>query len=243
MQHLHPEAPVLIRILLAIHIAAGSVALFVVPIVLAVRRGGKNHRRFGIAFVYAMGIVALTAFVVAPYFRDYFLLLIAIFSSYLTFCGWRALARKRPEKQPATPIDWTGASLAAGAGLTMIGMGVFAHAFFAGFSIVLVILGAICTGAGVRSIIGQQHACSLHRDGHRLLGSKLHVSPSDLGPLALADGRRHGPHHLLHDPLQNRNRSRRTDANPRHGTRRGDGRRLAARPGSAQLLTKSARKR
>jgi uncharacterized membrane protein len=87
MQHLHPEAPALIRIFLAIHIAAGSVALFVVPIVLAVRKGGKAHRRLGMAYVYAMGVVALTAFVVAPYFHDYFLLLIAIFSSYLTFCG------------------------------------------------------------------------------------------------------------------------------------------------------------
>jgi uncharacterized membrane protein len=154
MQHLHPEAPALIRVFLAIHIAAGSVALFVVPIVLAVRKGGKTHRRLGMAYVYAMGVVALTAFVVGPYFHDYFLLLIAIFSSYLTFCGWRILARKRPEKQPAAAIDWAGASLAAGAGLTMIGMGVFAHAFFADFSIVLFVLGAICTGAGVRSMIG-----------------------------------------------------------------------------------------
>ena len=149
---LHPEAPAFIRTLLGIHILAGSVALFVVPVVMAVRKGGATHRRFGIVFVYAMFVVAATAFIVGPYFRDFFLLLVAIFSSYLTFVGWRTLARKRPQLQPAQAVDWIGAVLACTAGLAMIGMGVFAHAYFQDFSIVLAVLGAICVGAGARSV-------------------------------------------------------------------------------------------
>jgi hypothetical protein len=150
----HPEAPLVIRIILATHIVAGTIALFVVPVVLAVRKGGARHRQFGLAYVYSMAVVALTALVCGPYFHNYFLMLIAIFSSYLTFCGWRVLARKRPAEQPAAAVDWLGALLAVGAGLGMIAMGVFAHGFFGDFSIVLGVLGAICTGAGARSIAG-----------------------------------------------------------------------------------------
>ncbi len=146
---LHPDAPALVRVLLALHIAAGTIALVVVPCVMAVRKGGVNHRRLGLVFVYGMFVVAATALVIAPYFRSYFLLLIAIFSAYLTFLGWRALSRKHPEREPAGAADWTGAVLALVAGGGMIALGIVVHA---GFSIVLFVLGAICFGSGARSI-------------------------------------------------------------------------------------------
>lgn len=151
---LHPEAPLLMRIVLATHIAAGTVALFVVPVAMAVRKGGATHRKFGTVFVYAMFTVAATALVCAPYFHDYFLLLIAVFASYLTFVGWRTLARKNPSKTPAAAIDWAGAVLAGCAGLAMIAMGALQRTQFGSFSTVLFVLGAICAGAGLRSIIG-----------------------------------------------------------------------------------------
>ena len=98
---LHPEAPAFIRVLLGLHIAAGTLALVVVPIVMSVHKGGRIHRRLGLVYVYAMFVVGATAVVVGPFFKDYFLLLIAVFSSYLTFSGWRVLARKDPARQPA----------------------------------------------------------------------------------------------------------------------------------------------
>lgn len=148
----HPEAPALIRILLGVHIAAGTLALVVVPVVMAARKGGALHRRLGIAFVYGMFVVAATALVVGRYFNDYFLLLIAVFSAYLTFLGWRALARKHPELEPAAAADWAGAVLAVLAGGGMLAMGFVQRGQFGSFSIVLYVLGALCVSKGVRSI-------------------------------------------------------------------------------------------
>ena len=149
---LHPEAPALIRVLLAIHIAAGTLALIVVPVVMATRKGGALHRRLGLAFVYGMFVVAATALVVGRFFDDYFLLLIAVFSAYLTFLGWRALARKHPEREPAGAADWSGAVLAVAAGAGMVAMGFVQREHFGGFSTVLDVLGAICMAKGARSI-------------------------------------------------------------------------------------------
>lgn len=150
---LHPEAPLAIRAFLTVHIAAGTLALFVLPVAMGVRKGGRAHRRFGIAFVYAMFVVAATALVVAPYFHDDFLLLAAVFSSYLAFAGWRTLARKRPAKTPAATADWIGAVLAFGAGAGMIALAIVRHATYGDFTLVLVVLGAICAGAGIRSAV------------------------------------------------------------------------------------------
>ena len=149
---LHPEAPAIIRAILALHIAAGTVALIVVPIVMAVRKGGPIHRRLGLTYVCGMFVVAGTALIEAPYFKSYFLLLIAIFSSYLTFLGWRALARKHPEREPAVAADWVGAGLALAAGSGMIAMGILQRGQIGSFSIVLYALGSICFGSGVRSM-------------------------------------------------------------------------------------------
>jgi uncharacterized membrane protein len=146
---LHPEAPLALRLVLLIHIAAGSVALFVAPLALAVRKGGRAHRRWGNAYVLAMAVVAATAFVCGPYFHDYFLLLIAVFSSYLAFTGWRALAYKRP--RAVAIVDWTGAALAVTAGLGMLAMSVVGRANFGSFSFVVAVFGTICMGAGIRS--------------------------------------------------------------------------------------------
>ena len=149
---LHPEAPFWIRAILALHIAAGTLALIVLPVAMIVRKGGVIHRRFGLAYVCGMFVVAATALVEAPFFQSYFLLLIAIFSSYLTFLGWRALARKHPEREPARLPDWVGAILALAAGGGMVVMGAVQSRQFGGFSIVLYVLGAICSGSGARSI-------------------------------------------------------------------------------------------
>lgn len=149
---LHPEAPSFFRIVLGIHIAAGTLALFAVPVALAVKKGGLTHRRFGIVYVYSMFAVAVTALLCAPYFRDYFLMLIAVFASYLTFVGWRTLKRKDPARQGPAAIDWAAAGAALAAGLGLEAMAALEHAYFRSFAIVLVIFGAICLGAGARSV-------------------------------------------------------------------------------------------
>jgi FtsH-binding integral membrane protein len=78
--------------------------------------------------------------------------LIAIFSAYLTFLGWRALARKHPAEEPATASDWAAAFVAGAAGGGMIALGFLERGQLGGFSPVLYVLGSICIGTGARSI-------------------------------------------------------------------------------------------
>src|SRR5215470_2617202 len=99
-----------------IHIAAGMLALFVAPGAMATVKGGPAHRRWGKIYFWAMATVAVTALALAAWRPNYFLLMVAVFSFYLAFSGYRALYRKRPDGVGA--LDWTAtlAALVASAG-------------------------------------------------------------------------------------------------------------------------------
>ncbi len=97
----------LVEILRWIHIAAGFTAFFVAPVAMVVRKGGPTHRSWGKLYFWAMTVATITALVVAAYRPNIFFLLIAIFSFYLSFTGYRILYRKRPDKgQRAEVLDW-----------------------------------------------------------------------------------------------------------------------------------------
>lgn len=55
----------MLKLLLALHIAAGSIALASMLVPLTVRKGGVLHRRAGWVFVGGMAVVSLTAFVLS----------------------------------------------------------------------------------------------------------------------------------------------------------------------------------
>lgn len=109
-----------IRGLLWIHIAAGFAAFFCAPVALLTLKGGPTHRRFGKYYLYLMSVVSATAIVIAIYRPIVFLALVAVFSFYFAFKGYRILLRKNG---PARPLDWAGAVLmvASGAGLIALG--------------------------------------------------------------------------------------------------------------------------
>ncbi len=115
----------LIPFLLAIHVAAGTLALIVAPIAMITAKGGPAHRRWGSVYYWAMGVVAVTAVVVALWRPNPFLALVAVFSYYFAFTGRRVLLHKHPDRgERATALDW-GAALAAaatGAGLVVLGI-------------------------------------------------------------------------------------------------------------------------
>jgi hypothetical protein len=54
-----------VPILLPIHIAAGGLAVILGFVALAVRKGGLSHRRVGMAFVYSMLVMGITASIIA----------------------------------------------------------------------------------------------------------------------------------------------------------------------------------
>jgi uncharacterized membrane protein len=96
------------------HIAAGSIALFVAPGAMLTVKGGRWHRRWGRIYVWAMGVVAVTAIALAVIRPNLFLALVAVFSFYLAFIGQRTIARRRlPAGRRVTPLDWAGTVVAA----------------------------------------------------------------------------------------------------------------------------------
>lgn len=107
------------------HILAGFTAFFVAPVALITQKGGAAHRRWGTVYFWAMTAGTITAVIVAAYRPNIFLLLIAVFSFYLSFSGYRVLARKHPELgQKATALDWSVALITATTSALMFGLGV-----------------------------------------------------------------------------------------------------------------------
>ena len=106
-------------ILLALHIGAGSVALLTAGIAAFIPKGEKWHILSGRVYAVAMTLVFLTAAPLALLGANIFLLLIAFFSFYLVFAGWR-FARNRRGHPHA--VDWAAAAIMLTTGL---GMGVY----------------------------------------------------------------------------------------------------------------------
>jgi uncharacterized membrane protein len=126
----------------AIHIFFGSIALFVAPSAMLTRKGGLWHRLWGKIYFWSMAAVAVTAVIMSFIRSGLFFLLVALFSFYLAFTGYRILYRKKPE-QAASGIDWAGASIVLLGSLSLIIYGVY-----------LVLTSSIGTVAIVFGIIG-----------------------------------------------------------------------------------------
>ena len=83
------------KINIAIHIAAGSLALVIGLIAIVVRKGKKLHKLAGRLFLILMTIVILTGLIgVFIFGRNTFLLVITVLSGYLAFSGYRAIKAK-----------------------------------------------------------------------------------------------------------------------------------------------------
>ena len=90
-------------ILLVIHITAGSIALLTAFVALVTAKGGVIHVRAGRVYAIGMSVIFLTAVPLAALGADVFLLLIAFFSFYLVFAGWRFARNAAGARNP-----WTG---------------------------------------------------------------------------------------------------------------------------------------
>ncbi|TVR50203.1 MAG: hypothetical protein EA386_00580 [Rhodobacteraceae bacterium] len=80
----------MIDAILMLHILAGFAALANAGLALGTTKGGLAHRRAGQGYVLAMLVVTLTTFPLVYIRPSLFLLVIAVFSFYLVFTGWRA---------------------------------------------------------------------------------------------------------------------------------------------------------
>ena len=104
--------PLWMRLILFVHIAAGTGGLVLAPVALATAKGGRQHKRWGMVYLWCMGIVAATALPMAFYRPILFLALVAVFSFYAAFSGYRVLKLKDlPRGGRAKAIDWAAASI------------------------------------------------------------------------------------------------------------------------------------
>ncbi|GAB7008139.1 hypothetical protein JCM31271_00820 [Halorubrum trueperi] len=132
-------------VILWIHIITGVIALLAGVGALVTTKGGHRHRLSGRIYVGAMGMVVGTVFPLLafdPNPNRIFLTLVAIFSGYFAFSGYRVLSRKR-SSDTVGRIDWIAALLVVVACLFLGGWGA---GFLLGgdsFGTVMVVFGAI----------------------------------------------------------------------------------------------------
>ena len=102
--------PLWMKVFLGIHVTAGISSFLLAPVALATAKGGKQHKRWGMVYLWSMGVVAATALPMALYRPVLFLALVAVFSFYLAFSAFRVLRLKDLARGgSATPIDWIAA--------------------------------------------------------------------------------------------------------------------------------------
>lgn len=127
--------------ILVLHVIFGIVAFAAAPGAMMAKKGGLWHKRFGSAFFYAMMAVAVSAFILWTLGSELFLMLIAVFSFYLAFSGYRAVKIKNGQ---AETIDWLVTSAALLAGIGLVIMGVLALYKGNSFGYVALFLGVVC---------------------------------------------------------------------------------------------------
>jgi uncharacterized membrane protein len=114
-------AQILISFLTVIHIVSGLLCLLLGPVALFSSKGGPSHRRSGQLYIRLMMVMATTAFLLLITRFDAFFFVLAVFSFYLAFSGYRVLRRKRPDRdQRAKPLDWLAALFAISVGILSI---------------------------------------------------------------------------------------------------------------------------
>jgi uncharacterized membrane protein len=131
-------------VVLGLHIVAGYIALVAAPGAMLTQKGGWWHRRCGKLYVWSMAIVAITAVALSLYRPNLFLLLLAVFSFYQAFSGYRVLSRKLPyHGQRATLWDWLAAVLTLGGSTALVVYGLVRWSSHSTFFLVPVIFGAL----------------------------------------------------------------------------------------------------
>jgi uncharacterized membrane protein len=116
-------AQMVIWFLTAVHVGAGVLCLLLGPIALVSGKGSRRHRDTGLLYVRLMIVMAATAFLLLLIRFNAFFFVLAVFSYYLAFSGFRVLRRKRPDgDQSAKALDWLVAVLAMVVGTASVAL-------------------------------------------------------------------------------------------------------------------------
>lgn len=107
-----------------LHVASGFAALVVAPIAMVAAKGGPAHRTWGKVYYRAMVVVGLTAVVLGLARPNPFLTMVAVFSFYTAFSGYRVLRHKGPGSARRDLAGWAMAlaTLMVSLGLIVLGI-------------------------------------------------------------------------------------------------------------------------
>lgn len=144
--------PLWMRTFLAVHISAGFTAFVLAPVALVTAKGGKQHKRWGMVYLWAMGVVAATAIPMALFRPVLFLALVAVFSFYAAFSGYRILKLKDLSRGGrAKPIDWIAGGFTFISSACLAGFGAFRPHWVQNMGIVAIVFGSL----GMRLAFGE----------------------------------------------------------------------------------------
>jgi uncharacterized membrane protein len=117
------------KLLVYIHVVAGFIALIMAPVAMRTQKGGKQHRRWGKVYFWAMFVIFVSALGLLYFRPNFFLFMISILSFYGAFSGYRALYRKNPARgEQAIWLDWAAAAIALTAGAGFMTWGILSVA-------------------------------------------------------------------------------------------------------------------
>ena len=109
-----------VKLLLALHVAAGSVALVAAFAAISLKKGSPKHNLVGRIYFWAMMAVALTAIPVSIARPNLMLFFVALFSSYMAYAGWRFGRKNRYIMNRPPVIEW--GMLVVGIAMVTIGL-------------------------------------------------------------------------------------------------------------------------
>jgi hypothetical protein len=142
----------MLSILLIIHVSAGYIGLLTALGAMSVKTFGFKHVwhiRFGKVFFWSMMVVAISAIPLSLYVENIFLLLIAVFSAYLTHGGWRY---SQNHTGAIRAIDRFSIYLAMLTGVSMLLYGLYMLMIKDSQGITLSIFGAILLAYSLREL-------------------------------------------------------------------------------------------
>jgi hypothetical protein len=128
------------NVLLIIHILSGSTSLACATAAIATQKGSHRHKRFGRYFFYGMTGIFSTALPMAYIKTNLFLFLVAVFSYYLAYSGWRYARR---HTQTISKSDWLVCLTMLTASLIMVVIGLYKFNTDIVRSTVLIIFGLL----------------------------------------------------------------------------------------------------
>jgi len=140
-----------------LHVIFGTVALAAAPAALLVRKGGRWHARFGIAFMATMAVVLFSAGFLWQAKGHLFLLPLAAVSGYLIFSGYRNVARRRrrtPDRfEDRVDMAAAGVAVTAGFAVAYLG-GTAATPLMLSIKPALIGIGGIAVAFALNDVLG-----------------------------------------------------------------------------------------